>query len=332
MIFVWLLVCNAVLTDYSLPFQVTTAVYAAQLIGWFGLAAYGLWKGSRPIFPLLLWCWVFFISQPMELPTAVELTRLLGFIGLYGLNFEADKLRRWADWLLLPALALPWISRANPNDLSMLIWVTLMVSNRRGRWAVIAAAVMVLLHSEAALIALLTGLAVERWGYKVLLSAIPAMAMIGLWRGPGSSAGERIRYWQYALEHFTVWGNGLPFHFQNTGYAHSLPVDVLYLAGLPGLVLLVVAGWFLWRNRAEFGPWSGFIAGFCVYSLVDYPHWSVPGTVMMIVLSKYGKDQKNYGQLVGHWLRVRFLEFGGFGVGRSHRKRVAEISDSHRTQ
>jgi hypothetical protein len=332
MIFVWLLVCNAVLTDYSLPFQLIEAVYAVQLIGWLGIAGYGLWKGSRPVLPLLLWAWVFWISLPGNLFVSVECTRLLGFIGLYSLNFDSDKLRGWADWLLFPVLVLPWFSGSNANDLSMLIWVTLMVSNRRGRWAVIAGAVIMLLHSEAAIIALVVGLAVERWGFRAMWPAFPAMAIIGLMRGLNSSAGERLLYWQYALSHFTFWGNGLPFQFPTTGYAHNLIMDVLYVAGLPGLGLLGVAGWWLWRNRAQFGPLGGFIAGFAVYSLVDYPHWSVPGAVLMIILSKYRKDQTNYGLTLGRRLRMYFLARRGYGVSVQRGAGVASVADSHRTR
>jgi hypothetical protein len=324
---------------------VVTAAYGVQLAGWFGIAAWGLYKGTRPVLPLLLWCWVFFISQPMELPTAVELTRLLGFIGLYRLNIEADKLRRWADWCFPVVLGLTIILNrrgVNPNDISMMLWVTLMLGTRRGWWAVLAGIVMFSLGSEAALIALLVGLAVERWGFRVMLPAPVVMFIMGIVRGPGLLAEARVALWQYAISKFTWGGNGIPFEFHRVrvyssypivdtliGYTHSLPVDALYVAGLPGLGLLGVAGWWLWRNRAEFGPWSGFIAGFAVYSLVDYPHWSVPGAVLMIILSKYRKDQ-NYGLTMGNWIRMRVLESGGFGVGRSHRKGLGTLPDSHR--
>lgn len=346
MIFVWLLVCDIILTNYSLPFEVITAAYAVQLIGWVVIAGWGLWKGSKPVLPLLLWAWVFWLSQPASLVTSVELTRLLGFVGLYGLNLEADQLRRWADWLLLPVLALPWLfDMTNRNDLSMLIWVTLVVSNRRGAWAIVAGAIMMMLHSEAALVALVVALAVERWGYKVLLPAPLVMLMIGLLRPYGIMHDGRIYLWRSALQRLTVGGNGLPFEFHAInvytstpvvdtlyGYTHSLPVDVLYIAGLPGLGLLGVAGWWLWHNRAKFGPWSGFIAGFCAYSLVDYPHWSVPGAVLMIILSKYRKDQTNYGISLGRWLRLRFLAYRGYGAGLQRGPGVAPLSHQHRAE
>lgn len=331
MIFVWLLVCNIILTDYTLPFWLVDVAYAAQLAGWFGIAAWGLYRGKFQPHLLVVWTVVWIISQPADITVSVECTRLLGLIGLYSLNMDADRLRRWADWALPVVLVIvPVFSRANPNDISMLVWVTLVLSNRRGWWAVGAAGMMIALHSEAALIALLVALAVERWGWRAMAPAIPAMAIIGLWRGVDSSAGERVRYWVYALQHFTVWGNGLPFTCSSSGYAHNIIMDVLYVSGLPGLGLLGVAGWWLWRNRANFGPWSGFIAGFLVYSLVDYPHWSVPGAVLMIILSKYRKERIDYGITLGRWIRVRFLEPAGVSFGRSHRQGVAPVSDSHR--
>jgi hypothetical protein len=165
-----------------------------------------------------------------------------------------------------------------------------------------------------------------------MLPAFPVMAIIGLMRGFNSSAGERLLYWQYALEHFTFFGNGLPFHYPTTGYAHNLIIDVLYVAGLPGLALLVIGCRWLWRERSRLNPYHGFIAGFCVYSLVDYPHWSVPGAVLMIILSKYGKDQKNYGKLVGSRIRLFILARAGNRPGLQRGEGLVAIPDSHRTQ
>lgn len=325
-VFIWLVGCNILLTGWpSAPEWVIATVYAVEIIGWVGIAGYGLWRGQRHWGLLLLWGLVWAISSH-TLPDNVELIRLLGYIGLYSLDCRIEYLRPVADWLLVPVLALPLVWRGNPNDVAMLIWCVLMVSNRRGWWAVWAGLIMVALHSEGALIALLVGIAVERWNYRAIAPAVIIMAIIGLWRGPLSSAGVRWDWWAYALDNLTWWGNGIPYQHNGTGYTHNLIVDVVYIAGLPGMVLLAWLGLRLWRERWLSNPqmWPGFIGGFLVYALVDYPHWSIPGAIIMMIL---GAEIKN-GYSVGS--RIWLHRMASVSYWRSVQRRAWLVAFAHR--
>jgi len=283
----WVLATNTILIDPTAPPNLVIIAYIAIVAGWFGIVCWAFFRGTKPTLLLLLWLLLAIVSLPTDTQSIVELLRLLGYVALFGLGLNANDLRRWSDWLLPAALLWAMFSNANPNDISMMLWTLTILSNYRWLYAVAVGVIMLVLGSEGAFIALAVALAVERFGWRAMIPAPPAMLVIGLWRGAGSSAGVRFDMWLDALKQFSFWGNGLPFRWQIGdqvfGYTHNLPVTVAYLAGVPGLLALAGALWWLWSVRHRLGQWSGIIAGFMIYSLMDYPHWSIPGVVMMII-------------------------------------------------
>ena len=328
---VWLLATNCILIDPILPTWLIIAAYRAQIAGWLIIIGYNWLRGTKPAFLLLPWLFVGLLSIPFDMQTAAEIIRLFGFVSLFGLGItNTQVLRRTADTLWPVVLLWGAVSNANPNDISMALWLVTILSNNRWWYAPTAAIIMLVAGSEGALIALVVALAVERFGWRAMIPAPVAMLGLAILRGPGSSAGVRVTMWRSALGQFSPWGNGLPFRWaigdQVFGYAHNLPVSVAFVAGVPGLLVLGLSCWWLWQNRNLMGDWAGFIAGFAVYSLMDYPHWGVPGAVAMLII---GGIYKN-----GNTLGRRFNVFGitgiNYRIGVCRRPGLVAKPDPHR--
>lgn len=189
----------------------------------------------------------------------------------------------------------------NSNVLAMNIWAIFFLNTKRKPlWTLLAVVAMVGTGSEGGMLAMGLGWMVQRWGRWSLLSLIPALAGVIFLKGSTlNSVSDRVEMLLFAWTGFTQspWvGHGLGYFQMTTTKGiefyqpHNLILEIAYSWGGVGLIGLFLLAMGLYKAKNAITWQSGFLTAFFVHSLIDNPHWGLPGLLGAVVLATIYKQ------------------------------------------
>lgn len=271
------------ISNRTLPQSIIILIARCDFIVMIALVALALPRiVTVPAIILAGWAALAAISPPTGM---LYVLRLWFYIALFSLG-EINRLRESAWWVGLVYIAAMWFTGGNTNIQAMHIWSLFFLNNNRARhWGLAMVAAIIATRSEGAVLAMAAGYLVERWGWRWIALLLPALALAMTIKMNSNSVALRLGMISRALDNLSPVGNGLGvYQYLQFRQPHNLPIEILYVAGIPGLIAMGVMAWWGWTNRQHLAPLTGLLAAFMAHSLVDNPHWGVPGAVIALAI------------------------------------------------
>jgi len=307
----WALLAGLVLSDLlSSPISNEWCfwLWIAVVSGWFcAIVPIGL-SGRLPLVPLVWLTALGVINWPNGL--------LYTFWGLFCLAlFTVGKpglLRQNSRRVGVAYFAFVLFSGGNTNIQAMNIWLLFFLSSERSvLWSGAAISSLFITGSEGGIVAMIAGLIVERWGWRWLAPVGGIGLVLVTWlKGNDHSVLDRLTMWGRVVSDFSFFGHGFGVYQSGDWHqSHNLAMETAQIAGWPGLLALIAIAIWVTRRRNYLTDWSGLLAAFAVHSLVDNPHYGVPGAVIALILGNIyirGNQNGNPYRFTGlHWLPSR---------------------------